>query len=204
MAKILRSEQKGATKKNILEAALHEFSRNGYGGTNLRAIAAVAKVNHSLIAYHYKSKENLWKNAIEFMFNRSREMTAAREGQVSLSGVERFIRDYTYYCAKFPEHNRIMMQASMHDRGRLNWVIENLLKKDKDALLGNIVEQKKQGIWPDIPAVSIIYIVVSACQMVFAVAPEVEMLHDENVLEDDFIEAHANAIIKLFFHHKVK
>ena len=204
MTTVSAVKEKKVSKNKILMAALGEFSANGFKGANVRAIANQAGVNHGLIRYYFGSKENLWKRAVEFMFEQSRKMTLAGvEDKNSFASVKAFISGYTRYCAKFPEHNRIMMQASMHDRGRLQWVVDNLLMNERDALLANVEAQKKSGIWPDVPTVSIIYIVVSACQMVFAAAPEVEKLYGEDVSDDAFVDAHIDAILQLFFHHQV-
>ncbi|VVC75601.1 HTH-type transcriptional repressor [Aquicella siphonis] len=48
------------TKEKILAAAKSLFAENGFAGTSIGKIAALAQVNHSLVFHHFKSKENLW------------------------------------------------------------------------------------------------------------------------------------------------
>ena len=48
------------TRKAILNAAKLLFSRNGYAGTKILAIAEEAGVNHSLIFHHFGNKKKLW------------------------------------------------------------------------------------------------------------------------------------------------
>jgi AcrR family transcriptional regulator len=49
-----------ATKKNILKSARKLFVRHGFAGTSMGKIALLAKVNHSLLFYHFESKAKLW------------------------------------------------------------------------------------------------------------------------------------------------
>lgn len=196
--KITRNEQKKATQARILNAALEEFSREGYDGANVRAIAARANVNHGLIKYYFDGKEKLWQKAVEFMFERQRREVVFDESQNPADSIKNYIRSYTRYCAKHPEHARIMIQSSMHSTKRLSWTVENLLLPNQGALLSAIDKHKALGLWPNISSISLIYIVVSACQLIFSLGSEVDLLYDTDVYDDEFIENHAEAIIKLF------
>jgi len=199
-----RAEQTKKTRTKIIQAALDEFSLYGYSGANIRSIAARAGVNHGLIKYHFNGKEMLWRKSVEYMFQRSMEEIYTGEKITTLEGVKEQIRRYTRYCAKHPEHARIMIQASMHDQQILKWALEEHLLPNKDALLEIFREQKELGFWPNVPEVSLVYIVVSACQLIFVLAAEASMLYDVDVHADDFIEQHADTIITLFFEHIAK
>ena len=52
-----RSEEK---RQRLVEAALHEFSRQGFDGASTRRIAARAGVPQSAVPYHFTTKEALW------------------------------------------------------------------------------------------------------------------------------------------------
>lgn len=47
------------TKARILDAAFKRLAREGYGALSIREIAKDAGVNHALVNYHFKSKEQL-------------------------------------------------------------------------------------------------------------------------------------------------
>ncbi|AOR81055.1 TetR/AcrR family transcriptional regulator [Novosphingobium resinovorum] len=64
-APTLRSMNTDRTKRAILKAAQHTFSRCGYAEAGLRDIAAKAKVNQALIARYYGSKLKLFEAALE-------------------------------------------------------------------------------------------------------------------------------------------
>ncbi|MCC6137831.1 MAG: helix-turn-helix transcriptional regulator [Bdellovibrionaceae bacterium] len=52
-------------KSNIVVCAKKEFALHGYQGTNLKDVASCAGVAGSLINYHYKDKEGLFKACVE-------------------------------------------------------------------------------------------------------------------------------------------
>lgn len=49
----------GETKAKILDAAFRRLAREGYAALSMREIARDAGVNHALINYHYRSKDQL-------------------------------------------------------------------------------------------------------------------------------------------------
>ena len=71
------SDRSAETRAKILDAAVQEFSANGLAGARTDKIAAVAGVNKALLYYHFDSKENLYRAALE--------MTASKARDASLS-----------------------------------------------------------------------------------------------------------------------
>ncbi|OBR93515.1 MULTISPECIES: TetR/AcrR family transcriptional regulator [Clostridium] len=53
------------TKRTIFESAIKVFSKNGYSGATMDAIAADAGVAKGTLYYHFKSKEEIFKYIIE-------------------------------------------------------------------------------------------------------------------------------------------
>jgi AcrR family transcriptional regulator len=49
----------GETKAKILDAAFRRLAKEGYAALSMREIAKDAAVNHALINYHYRSKDQL-------------------------------------------------------------------------------------------------------------------------------------------------
>ena len=55
----LADEDFGATKTKILDAAFRRLAADGYAALSVREIARDAGVNHALINYHFRSKDQL-------------------------------------------------------------------------------------------------------------------------------------------------
>src|SRR5258708_24742900 len=56
----------GATRERILAAARHDFSKSGFDGTTIRAIAAEAKVDPALVLHYFESKDAIFREAVRF------------------------------------------------------------------------------------------------------------------------------------------
>ncbi|MDO9408305.1 TetR family transcriptional regulator [Patulibacter sp.] len=61
-----RAEKRAATARRILDAAQEEFGERGLEGTTVRAIAARAQVDPSLVIQHYGTKVELFAVATRF------------------------------------------------------------------------------------------------------------------------------------------
>jgi AcrR family transcriptional regulator len=65
-----RAEQQRSleTRASILNAAIAEFAERGFEGASIRAIADRLGLQHPLITYHYRTKDILWRAAVEHAF----------------------------------------------------------------------------------------------------------------------------------------
>ena len=72
-----QSDRSAETRAKILDAAVQEFSLNGLAGARTDRIAAVAGVNKALLYYHFDSKENLYRAALEMTATKTRDSSMA-------------------------------------------------------------------------------------------------------------------------------
>jgi TetR/AcrR family transcriptional regulator len=70
-------ERSADTRAKILDAAVQEFSANGLAGARTERIAARAGVNKALLYYHFESKENLYRAALEMTSTKARDTSMA-------------------------------------------------------------------------------------------------------------------------------
>ena len=73
------------TQSAILQVALEAFSQYGLKGASLREIAAQAGVQHALIRYHFKTKEDLWKAALRYLFARMHDEASIKPAEIARS-----------------------------------------------------------------------------------------------------------------------
>ena len=201
-----RELQRLETRGRILEKALEMFAARGFEGSALREIAQAADVNHALIKYHFSNKDKLWREAVAFLFERmERELAGPHpedEGASDEDLIANGIRRYVHYCARHPEHARIMVQESIRDSERLVWAVKKFIKPQHAAAQKRIKNAKEAGIYPLIPPTSLAYIIVASSQIPFVLAPEIRHIYGVDMLHEANVEAHANAMIELFFHHR--
>ncbi|MGO4393141.1 TetR/AcrR family transcriptional regulator [Variovorax sp. M-6] len=73
-----------ATRAALTEAAVGEFSRNGFAGARVDEIARVAGVNKQLVYHYFESKQGLYLVALESVYAEIRE----KEQRLSLGELE--------------------------------------------------------------------------------------------------------------------
>jgi AcrR family transcriptional regulator len=193
-----RDEQKRETRARILERALLHFSERGFEAASLRDIAAEAGVTHAVIRLHFGSKDELWRAAIDLMFERQdvelRYEAVSSLDRFTVSSFRELVHRYVRYCARHPEHVRIMIHESLRDTERLAWVVNTHIKKVHAPLIRLIPRAIEEGIIEDVPIHSLVYILTSASQMMFALGAEVGHLFGVETTDPQIVERHADAI----------
>jgi AcrR family transcriptional regulator len=74
--RLLAEEDRGETKAKILDAAFRRLARDGYAALSMREIARDAGVNHALINYHFRTKDQL---VIAVLDEANRQLLARQE-----------------------------------------------------------------------------------------------------------------------------
>ena len=197
-----RSEKLEITRAGILQSALEHFARFGFEGASVRDIAAQTGVNHGMIRHIYGTKEELWRAATTFLFERlDREVNLDAEIQAGLGDRELFttyVHRYVRYCARHPEHARIMIQQSSRAGAALEWTTKRFIRA-RYLVAGPIIERlMAKGDLPDVDPLSLAFSLAASCQMYFVLAPEVKSLAGRNVSLPTEVEAHARSVVGIF------
>lgn len=189
------------TRAAILQAALKLFSERGFEGAALREIAALAQVEHSLVRYHFKDKDALWRAALRHLIDHMNatmgESWRATRGRPAVERFERFVRDYVRYCAQHPEHARIMVQEAVGQNDRVAWIAEEIVRPQHRGFARLLETLMAEGHLPRVPVRSLIYILSAAAQAPFTLAGEVAAAYGIDTATEAEIEAHAQALIDL-------
>lgn len=202
----MREQQRLRTRAQILDAALSVFAEKGFDAASVRDISSSIGVNHGLIRHHFQNKDNLWKEAVAFLFERMEaEIAVDPEEEANFTELEKLeasIRRYVRYCARHPEHARMMVQQSIQGSERFTWMVKRFIGPQHERAGRHLTAHKRDGLWPNIDDFSIAYILVAAAQMPFVLADEAKAIYGIDVHDDSVVERHADAIIELFFHHR--
>jgi AcrR family transcriptional regulator len=197
-----RQARSAATRTALLDAALREFAAHGFEGASTRAIAAAAGTHQPQINYHFDSKDELWREAVDHLFARLddtvgrhlRDMPSAIDDRTRFAnGIRSFVRA----AAELPELNRIMVQEATIDSDRLRWIVERHTRPRFERLIADWRVLRAAGEVPDIDEVVLYYSLVGAASLAYVNAPEARLLgHDTR--SASFIDAHADALVILF------
>ena len=199
-----RARQKQATQASILQAALNVFSEKGFDGASTREIAAQAQVHHALIKYHFNSKDELWRAAVSFLFERqAQEMNLPSPSDPAYANFRDYARAVVgavvAYSARHPEHARLMNQESLRDSERLDWATENFIS-EIGRVSGRFIDLcKREGILPDVSTPALVYIFVGAAQTFYTLAPEVRRVWAIDPADPEIIAQHIHALTSVMF-----
>lgn len=128
-----REQQKAETRQAILDAAIESFALLGFDGTNFREITQRCGADRPLILYHFKSKENLWKLAMERVEQRftqhfesgyqpaSQTLTddRARIGYLMSSFIDALIA--------VPAYGQILLREGSSEGPRMEWLARHFV-----------------------------------------------------------------------------
>jgi AcrR family transcriptional regulator len=192
-----------ATRERILAAALDLFSELSFDGATTREIAARAGVTQGLLNYHFSSKDELWRAAVDGLYA---ELGQALDGRAEgLRGVDTLtvakllIREFIYFSATHPQLHRIITQECKNDGPRMDWMVERHIRPRYEQTAALFTQLVTAGHLPDIPVAHLYYILTGAGPTMFVLAPECRRLSGIDPQAPDVIEAHADAVISLLF-----
>lgn len=186
-----RAPQKRAeeTRNQLLIAATELFSSLGFEGVSVRTIESHAGVQRGLAAYHFDTKDTLWREVVDGLFEQFAERTArTAETLRDLSPEDRqlaVVATFVRFSAETPALNRLMMQEGKVRSWRMDYIVDTHVRKmiaDAQALLGFEIDPHAY------------YVLVGAGALVFSMEHECEKLFGINPCRDEFIRRHARIV----------
>jgi len=118
-AALPRQARSAETRRKILQAAITTFGRNGLSGAKMRAIAEEAGVTHTLLTYHFASKERLWRECADAIYRRYaqrlEERIQANSGLDGKTRLKTLLRAIVGSAAENPEIHRFMVRYALEE-----------------------------------------------------------------------------------------
>jgi len=196
------SAGKDTTRARLVDAAVDAFAASGYEAVAVREIERRANVNRGLVAYHFGSKEELWREAVAWLMAPLRDgLEHYQDALRSVSGSDRprlvikvVVRLFVRHLALF----RILILAG--DRPELTaWFVDQHMRP--------LVEffRSAAGPWTDTATEpdEILYMTTGASAMValvlsmpsvFGVLLNVDLSTDTS--RDEFVDSVTDLFIR--------
>jgi AcrR family transcriptional regulator len=185
------------TKNQILEAALTAFARDGFDGASLPKIAEIAKTGHPLIHYYFGSKDNLWRETVEYAFGglvaEATAVEAASRGLSPLHRLRVMIQAFTQFAARYPDHLGLIMAEARSDSERLVWLRENYLNAFLGRLRRALKDAQEQNEIKQIPLDHLISILIGSIVLYFSL----NLGPPKNVKSEDLADRHAKWVLEV-------
>jgi AcrR family transcriptional regulator len=158
----------------LLDAAAVEFAAHGFEGASTRRIAERAGAHQPQINYHFESKEQLWRQAVDRLFALldppdppAGEAAASSAADVFAAAVRRFL----HVSAEHPELNRMVNQEATVGSPRLDWLVATHLRPLHAAVADAWAAIRASGAGADLAADEVWELVTTYGALRFANAP---------------------------------
>ncbi|MCU1352768.1 MAG: HTH-type transcriptional repressor [Acidimicrobiales bacterium] len=189
------------TRRTILEAALDLFAERGFDGASTRLIAERAGVTQPLLHYHFAGKEELWRAALDGMFDRVRSSMESRlrglRGVNEITVAKLMVRHFVEFSASNPQLFRIIMQESKQPGPRLDWLVDTHVRPLYTRALAIFERLGASGELAPVAPAHLYYLLTGAGASVFAMAPECQRLTGVDPFTPEFVTAHADLVVDL-------
>ena len=187
-----RAEQREATRRRIVDAAVDAFAEHGFDGAGTRDIAARAEVTQGLVTYHFDSKLDLWRAAADELFA---DLEASLpdildDGATGAGRARQAIHAYVRFSAERPQLFHFMVDAGRSDDERMRWLVDTHLRRWHDGIA------RLAGSSELAPHLH--YALLGASSLFFALAPENRRLTGLDPMAAEVVERHADYVAGLF------
>lgn len=201
-AAVPAADRGSETRARIVAAAIHEFAERGFDGASTREISRRASANQGLITYHFRSKEALWKAAVDAMFAELSEEFGSLASELAGAEPREQLREllvrWVRFAARHPEQMRLMVQEGKADGPRLAWLVARHLKGFYALFDALVARARAAGLLVvDVPTAHLYYIVIGAASTIFTAAPECKRLTGCDPSRPTVVDAHAEALLAL-------
>lgn len=188
----------------IMTSAMNAFTKDGFQGARMRAIAADAGITIQLLVYHVKTKKQLWQMMMEHVLAKHTHIDdlvmTLPETASAAERLRHVIADTIQYTAENPNLHRIMVQEGAQPSPRLAWLSENLIRPDLERFIALVAEAQQEGaVRSDIDPLLLRYAVVAMGSVPFSVPAEYEYFAGKSPFSPGEIRKTIDMVHKLIF-----
>lgn len=166
------------TRNAILDAALAEFAQKGFDAATTRSIGRRAGIHNTLLTYHFRSKEELWKATAEHFF--SEIMTGVNEAlsegkdRPAIERLRQEFYSFFLFTTRHPAHHQFMIRESRTNSQRMRWLVDTFVAPIIKKTLPLIKAAQQNGDLPKGHPILIYYFLVNITTVLSALSAEIE------------------------------
>ncbi|MBB6406602.1 TetR family transcriptional regulator [Arthrobacter sp. AZCC_0090] len=136
-----------SSRDAVLRAAREQFSRKGYDAATVRAIAAEAGVDPSMINHHFGTKEQLFMAALELPVDPKEHVTAILNGSRADVGERLVTRFLTVWDSPAGAAGVAVLRTAMQHEWSAALVREFILNRAINPLLAGLGVPAEEASW---------------------------------------------------------
>ena len=214
-----RRQQRDQTRQQILKAAAQVFALRGFAAASMAEIAEHAQLKKALIQYHFETKDNLWKAAVEQLWQqRDRLMPRYLGGGNSHAAVqdsthnsdgcrsdgchsEYELRSIFSALVRFSHHHpewmALVFREASNPGPRLNWLIDNFLRSDLARGTEFIEQAQRDRLLPAGCPLQLLHLISGALSYNLLVAPMTRRATGVNLASEQSISEQVELLLGL-------
>lgn len=196
----VRDQRREDSRQAVLVAAADLFSRNGYNGVALDDIAVASGVRKNNLIYHFTSKEQLWKETVDWIFAQTDTFFSEARGAPTddpWEGFEDYARSYFEVCRRFPPYMLIPLLEGVNQSWRSDYLAEHHLRRNIQNFDRYVHELVAAGVLPPIESIYLQNIFTGGAQLFLALGPLWRKAIDVDTHEPEFMKNYVNALLRL-------
>ncbi|MEM8840829.1 MAG: TetR/AcrR family transcriptional regulator [Pseudomonadota bacterium] len=199
------SDDRVATREQILEKALDAFALHGFEATSLRALSHELGGSHGLVHHHFGSKDALWQAAIDHVLGRVRARTEqladlSRSENITESYLRRTLVDVIKITISYPMMARIALDEGARGGPRLDYLYQNYFEPMNQIWRGALTRVGKQKVTDFVDEGRMLFFMVAMGGSAPFFAPALADKFDGPSMEGDkAIERYAQSMADLVF-----
>ncbi|MDB5482624.1 MAG: hypothetical protein JWO83_3677 [Caulobacteraceae bacterium] len=191
------------TRLKIIRAALSEFALLGFDGASTRGIAEAAEAPHSLVIYHFHTKDELWyetvKEAVRWYARRNFGVIGPVRDGDPVRRLKRNFAHYIRFSAEYPDFFRMLTHENTLASERLAWLVTNHVGPMANHMTELIRRAQALGAFVEGDPLSLLYLFLGSATSLYRSAREIELLTGEAPNTEPAIRRHIELIERLFF-----
>lgn len=199
-----RALKKQHTRRRILGAAIREFAELGFDAASMGVIARRAGLKKALVQYHFETKINLWKEAVDTLWLQLEELNDTLPPQPVDGTAEQekaYIREVFRQVIRFardhPAWVGVMFREASTPGARLDWLIEKHLRRNFEDGIALVEMAQRHGVLPEGSPLHLIHIISGALTYLLLVAPLTERITGVDLKTDDSLDTTVDLLITM-------
>ena len=177
-------EKSENTEQKILEAAQQEFIEKGFNGVRMQAIADRANVNKALQHYYFRTKDKLFKEALQdimaHLWGKVQKEMATRNNDADLRTlIHSIVTTYITTFAEKPEVPRFFIREICNNSPTVNDCLRDIIKAMNvvpTTVFAIYNKELAKGTIKQIAVVHFMINLMGMCATTFIIKPVAEIL----------------------------
>jgi TetR/AcrR family transcriptional regulator len=194
------------TERDIFDAALQVFARQGRHGARMQVIADAADINKAMLHYYFRDKETLYEEVFAHTVRRFMASfgESLKEAPTFEETLRRFIDGYVEFVQSDEAAMRLMVQENLAGGSLLGEHLRDATESDEappQILVKTIAAAVQAGEIRPVDPQHTVLSVVSTCLFFFVAQPTVEIMHPAAANDwDAFVEERKEHLFDLIYH----